>query len=792
MRRLLKFGAFALAALVLSLLVAAMWARGRLQASLPVLDGQVRLRGLEAPVTVDRDALGIPTIGAASRLDVARALGFLHAQDRYFQMDLSRRRAAGELAALVGPRAVALDREIRVHRFRAVARRAVALMAPADRALVHAYAAGVNAGLGALGEHPFEYLLLRQAPAAWRPEDTVLVVLSMFVTLQDTDGSYESTLATMSDVLPPEMFAFMAPEGTAWDAPVVGGPLPMPPVPAREIYDVRERRRGRLPVDARRIPRAGEEAAALGSNNFAVAGRLTADGGALVANDMHLAIRVPNTWYRASWRWGGETVTGVTLPGVPAMVVGSNTHIAWGFTNTYADWSDLVLLEIDPQRPDRYRTPDGWRAFDEHEEIIEVAGQEPRRTTVRWTIWGPVLGADHRGRLRAYRWAAHAADSLAASMMPMEAARTIEEAFDSANGLGTPGQNLVVADRSGRIGWSIYGAIPKRVGFDGRLPASWADGTRGWNGWLDKDEYPRLLDGRDGRIWTANARVVNGALLQTLGAGSYEVGARASIIRDRLMARDRFTPRDLLDVQLDASAAFLERWRGLILETLTPQAVQADERRARLRTILERGWTGQASPDSAAYRIARAFRELVSERVFVFVLADCYEADARFDYTQVRQREGPVWRIVREQPAHMLDPQYASWQEMLLDSIDTVIETLAKDGQLEERRWSEFNVPRFRHPLSRELPLVDAWLDMPPSEIPGDLYTPRMMWGASGASERMVVSPGREEQGIMHMPTGQSGHPLSPFYANSHDAWVKGAPTPFLPGPTQHSLRLRP
>lgn len=807
MRRLLRFSAFALAALVLALIAGGFWARGRLRASLPALDGDVRIAGLGAPVAVDRDALGIPTVRAANRPDLARAMGFLHAQDRYFQMDLSRRRAAGELAALVGARAVALDREIRIHRFRTTARRAIERLAAEDRAVVDAYTAGVNAGLSALGERPFEYLLLGAAPAPWSAEDTVLVVLSMFITLQDTDGSYESTLATMSDVLPAEMFAFMAPRGTDWDAPVVGGAIPMPPIPGKDIYNARERRRGRAPVDVRRrddpaglgtgsrdpgLDERAAEASALGSNNFAVAGRLTADGGALVANDMHLAIRVPNTWYRASWEWPGGTMTGVTLPGVPAMVVGSNTHVAWGFTNTYADWSDIVLLEIDPQRPNRYRTPEGWREFEVYEEVIEVAGQEPQRASVRWTIWGPVLGEDHQGRLRAYRWVAHSAESLAASMLPMESARTIEEAFDSANGLGTPGQNLVVADRSGRIGWSVYGAIPRRVGFDGRLPTSWADGTRGWSGWLEDAEYPRLLDGRDGRIWTANARVVNGDLLEKLGPGSYEIGARARIIRDRLMAKTRFTPRDLLDVQLDTTAAFLERWRALILETLTPDAIRGDDRRARFRALVQDAWTGRAAPDSVGYRLTRAFRDRVSERVFVFVLGDCYEADSHFDYTNVRQREGPVWRIVREQPPHLLDSRYESWPAMLLDSIDSVIETLEEDGDLDDRRWSEFNEVRFRHPLSAAVPLLGRWLDMPPREIPGDLYTPRMMWRSAGASERMVVSPGREADGIMHMPIGQSGHPLSPFYANSHEAWVHGEPTPFLPGPALHSLTLTP
>src|SRR5688500_1154707 len=280
MGRTLRIASGAGALIVVGLAGGGWVAYGRLSASLPALDGQLSLPGLSAPVTVERDRLGIPTIRGRTRVDVARATGFLHAQDRFFQMDLARRRAAGELSALVGPRALALDREIRIHRFRAEARRALTLMSGGDRALLEAYTAGVNLGLRALAAPPFEYLVLRQDPSPWTPDDSLLVVLSMFVTLQDTDGSYEATLATMADVLPPAMYAFMAPRGSEWDAPIDGGPLTIEPVPALSIYDLRSRRTGKPPS----IPRPNTDrvelksgmwepgfdsgdAAAVGSNN---------------------------------------------------------------------------------------------------------------------------------------------------------------------------------------------------------------------------------------------------------------------------------------------------------------------------------------------------------------------------------------------------------------------------------------------------------------------------------------------------------------------------------------------
>ena len=832
MRRLVRVVILALAALLLVAASGAVWARVQLRGSLPQLDGERQVPGLSAPLEIMRDALGIPTVRGATRVDVARATGFLHAQDRFFQMDLARRRAAGELAALVGAPGTAFDREIRIHRFRAEARRAVSLLGARDRAILDAYTAGVNAGLQALDTPPFEYLLLRQTPAPWAPEDSLLVVLSMFVTLQDPDGEYEATLATMHDVLPQAMFDFLTPRGSEWDAPLVGDAFVVPSIPGPDVYNLRAARGRRrrpptpgpsasnleppplgieLPASdavpwAAGLDKSKRDAAAIGSNGFAVAGHLAADGGALVANDMHLGIRVPNTWYRASLEWpdpsspdGWSQISGVTLPGVPAIVVGSNTHVAWGFTNTYADWSDIVLLDVDPDRPSLYLTPQGWRAFERHDEVIEIAGQLPEQQEVLWTIWGPVLEPDYRGRLRAYRWVAHSAEQLAASLTPLESARTIGEAFDEANGLGTPGQNLIVADRSGAVGWSVYGSMPRRRGLDGRIPGSWSDGSWGWDGWLTDAEYPRIVDPPDGRVWTANARIVDGEMLAKLGDGSYEIGSRARIIRDRLAASDSFTPRDLLDIQLDTSAEFLSRWRGLILETLTDEAIDGDDDRALFRDIVAGEWSGQAAPDSAAYRLTREFRRVVSERVIAFVLSECYEADRAFDYTTVRLRDAPIWMLVTEQPQHLLDPQYATWTEMLRDSVDATIEQAMRDGSgnlrrgdLRDRVWSEYNVTAYRHPLSGAVPFIGRWLDMPAAALPGDVYTPRVHSGTQGASQRMVVSPGREADGIMHMPTGQSGHPLSPFYANSHPAWVAGEPTPFLPGPAVHTLTLTP
>jgi penicillin amidase len=272
------------------------------------------------------------------------------------------------------------------------------------------------------------------------------------------------------------------------------------------------------------------------------------------------------------------------------------------------------------------------------------------------------------------------------------------------------------------------------------------------------------------------------------------VGARAHEIRDRLREREQFTARDMLDIQLDARSTFLSRWRDLILRHLDQDTIAGNAARGRFREIVEKDWTGDASPDSAAYRLTRMFRDQVMERVTAFVLADCYEADPSFDYRWIRRREGAIWKLVTERPAHLLNPRYGSWSDLLTASIDAPIQEATENssGDLARKTWSDYNVIAFRHPLSGSLPFVSRWLDMPDGKFPGDVFTPRVHWNIAGASERMVVSPGNEREGIMHMPTGQSGHPLSPFYSNSHGAWARGEPTPFMPGPTRFTLTLEP
>ncbi len=832
----LRWTGRALAALLLLGALAAAsawWALGR---SLPVLDGASPLAGLGATVTVTRDALGVPTVRGATRLDVARATGFLHAQDRLFQMDLLRRRAAGELAELFGPKALPVDRRTRRHRLRQVARQAVASFAPAERALLAAYAAGVDSGAAALDARPFEYLLLRAAPAPWREEDSVLVILAMFIDLTGETGSRDAALGALRDGLPRPFLDLLAPLEGEFDAPLVGEAGVTPPLPGPEVLDLRRSaalgghavppsgRPGRGAEGAaprgpdRDLARAldggpdrehaaglaavglspGPAADALGSNAWALDGRRSAHGGALVADDMHLGLRVPNTWYRASLAWTDEDgaprrLDGVTLPGVPALVAGSNGRVAWGFTNSYGDVQDLVELSAAPGAPDAYLTPDGPRPYLHHAEVLRVKGGADEPLDVVSTIWGPVIDTDHRGRRRALAWTAHHPGGVDLGLLALERAATLDAALEVARQAGMPPQNFLCADDAGRIGWTIAGRLPRRVGFDGRLPVSFTDGSRRWEGLRPPVETPRLLDPPDGRLWTANARVVDGEALTVIGDGGYALGARAGQIRDRLRARETFSERDLLAIQLDDRALFLTRWQALLVRQLTLEAMAEDPRRAEVYRAVK-GWGARAAPGSVGYRLVRAWRLAVTARVLAPLLDAPRRLDPRLGPGDLHQAEGLVWRLVVERPPHLLAPAEGSWDRLLLAALDDVLAALPEQGRrdLGERTWGEQNTAAIRHPLSGAVPGLGRLLDLPAERLPGDTHMPRVQGPAFGASERFVVSPGREAEGIFEMPGGQSGHPRSPFYRAGHAAWVRGEPAPFLPGPALHTLTLRP
>ena len=791
--RVVRYVIGGLVALLL-LIAATVWFTFR--ASLPQLSGDVAIaaRGLAGAASIERDADGTPTIKAKSRADLAFATGFAHAQDRFFQMDLMRRAAAGELAELLGHAVIETDQRFRMHDFRRVATEVMAAAEPAEKAEIDAYVAGANAGLASLRSRPWEYQLLRSQPRAWTAEDSVLAAFSMYLSLNDSTGASEQARAALHEMLPAAMFAFLHPYGTSWDAPLSGGTWQAPPIPPAEVFDLRKQ----TTVQARVRAHSDASEEFVGSNSWAVDGAHSANGAALLANDMHLGLRLPHVWYRArlivdTQDDSRRDLVGVTLPGLPMLLVGSNGHVAWGYTNSYGDWADVVIAEADASKKDHYFHAEGSEAYRVRRETIKVRGEVPLEFNVWTTRWGPVLERDAKGNALVLAWTAHRARASNLHLLQLENAQTVEEALDAANRSGGPVQNIVVADSAGRIGWSVMGQVPVRANYDSALASSWRQLNTGWIGWRTPAEYPRIVAPPSGRLWTANNRTLDARTwLEFFGDGGYDLGARAAQVRDDLLALDQATVDDMRRIQLDDRALFLVRWRDLLLALLTKERVGSDKRRAEaVRLVTD--WSQRAAVDDAGYRIVRAFRMAVRDDVYDALTAAARAKYPDLKFTPPAQFEGPLWELVTERPAHLLSPKYSNWDDALLHSLDSTLAELATTcGDLRSCTWGRATTLDMKHPLSSAVPGLHRLVDMPRDALPGDASMPRVQGPQFGASERLVVSPGREPEGILQLPGGPVDHPLSPFYGAGHAAWVKGTPQPLLPGKTRYTLQLNP
>jgi penicillin amidase len=487
-------------------------------------------------------------------------------------------------------------------------------------------------------------------------------------------------------------------------------------------------------------------------------------------------------------------VSGVSLPGIPAIIVGSNTHVAWGFTNSYGDWLDWV--RIDYADPDRttYRTTGDPMPIRDTRERIAIAGQGDTWIIVRETEWGPIIHEEPDGSALALRWTAHLPGALDLRLGDLARAGTLDEALDTAGRAGIPAQNIVIGDREGRIGWRLAGRLPHRVGdCDPRAPLRPLDGCD-WAGLLPPDEAGALSlrDPPTHRLWTANARVVDGDALALLGDGGYALGARSRQIARSLAERQAFTEGDLLAIQLDDRALFLERWNRLLRQVLKDAGAAA----APDQLAAAEAWNGRASVDSAGYRYTRAFRLAVLGRIQDGLLGPAKVALGQaYVEPDLPQLEGIAWPLLKQRPAHLLPPGHADWNSLLRDAADEAARDIRATGSgpLTARHWGERNTARICHPMADAIPLLGPrFLCMAADPLPGDAQMPRVQGPDFGASQRMVVAPGREAEGILQVAGGQSGHPLSRYWGGGHADWVAGRPTPFLPGSPVSVMTLGP
>jgi penicillin amidase len=785
-----------LAAVLLLFVAAVLGAWLYLRASLAQLDGERSAPGVHAAVTVARDARGVPEIAGVDRLDLAYALGFVHAQERFFQMDLLRRSAAGELAELFGPKALPLDRAHRLHRFRARAAGVLADMAPDDRAFVDRYTAGVNAGINGLGARPFEYVLTGTSPRPWTAADSLLVVWAMFFDLQGGQEPRELARGWLRQHANAAQLAFLLPETTQWDAPLDAAQVAPPGAPVPASPPAWWGTAG----SPRQVAMAAELQDAVGSNNYAIAGSRSVNGAAIVSDDMHLGLQLPNIWYRVALRYpdghgGQRRLVGVTLPGAPPILIaGSNGHVAWAFTNSYGDYIDLVALGTDRAHPRQVRTPAGWETPTSHVERIVVKGATAEELVVRETSLGPIREAG--GVQYAFHWTAHDPAALNLNHIKLEAAGTVDEALAIANTDGIPAQNFVAGDERGSIGWTIAGILPQRhteLGIATFPLASDAEPT--WTGLLPPAQYPRLVNPADGQLSTANNRQLVGEGAQLIGDGGFDLGARNHQLRDGLRALGSKTDvAAAFRVALDDRALFIAPWRERALRALDAQALAGHPQRAEFRRLLETGWDGHASVRSVGYRLARSYMWEMEELLFGAADREMKKIDPRASVAMATTRWPVVAaRLLDERPAAWVPRGFRDWHAVEMAAVDRVIERASAGGKrLADATWGERNTAEIAHPISMAAPFLKPWLAAPADQLPGDANMPRVASPRFGQSERMTVSPGHEEEGIYNMPGGQSGHPLSPFFLAGHEDWVHANPQPLLPGPAKYTLTLTP
>jgi penicillin amidase len=740
---------------------------GALWLTLPPRSQLVRIPGLTGPVDISFDSDGIPRIRAANATDAAAALGFVHARDRLFQMEMMRRAASGRLSEFAGLATVGYDRTMRTLGLR---RRAVAdyPALPAEtRAVLEAYARGVNALIAERGRFGAPEFLFLGRPEPWEPVDSLLWGETMGLWLS-SNWRTELSRQSLAGRVPQQ------PMEELW--PSVGGDgrpeatLAPAPHPAGEFAAVLPR----FP-DPYTLPGSA-------SNEWAVDGHHTATGAPLLAGDPHLAFGFPGIWYLARIETPDGVLAGATAPGVPFLVLGHNGHIAWSFTTTGADVQD-VFVET-PAGDGEYQTPDGPRPFAVREERIKVRGEPDQLLTVRETRHGPVVSdlSDRGGAVLAVAMANLApGNTAAAGLLALNRARDVLAAGKAAAMITAPVQNLLVADRQ-RIALYVTGRVPVRRAGDGSAPVP-GDGSHDWIGWASGEQLPQIIAPASGRLVNANDRIAPPDFPVFLGRDWFG-DWRATRIRELLGRSDRHTAADFARMQVDVRSPFAHQ----ILPALL--AVPVTEDTARRAQALLRDWDGSMTLDAPQPLIFNAW--------------------VHFFYGRVLQRAGiavndggPLAEFV----GFVLSAAGAHWcggdctsmlQPALADAIADLTSRFGNDPL--RWRWGEAHPAEFAHPVLRPLPILGrlGTLSIP---SPGDDTTIdrggpvyKRFQSVHGAEYRGVYDLADLDRSLFIVAPGQSGNLLSRHARDFLTRWRDGATITLGPTPdaTTATIRLTP
>ncbi|HTV88418.1 MAG TPA: penicillin acylase family protein [Stellaceae bacterium] len=757
--------AVAAGAVAAVLLVAAGGLLLYLRTSLPQTVGTIVVPGLQHRVTIARDADDVPLITAADDDDAAFGLGFAHAQDRLFQMDLMRRYGAGRLAEIFGAAALPVDRQMRIlGLYRLAAAEFAQLSRPVRRGL-EAYAAGVNAFLATRrGALPPEFLLLRYAPERWRPADSLVWGKLMDLLLASNDR-IELLRAQLARTLPPGELAFLYPEYPK-NAPTTLASL-------ARLYRC-------LPLD--RLYAALPPRSAVGlvyeSNNWVVDGAHSASGKPLLANDPHLPFEAPGFWYLARLKTPGREIAGGTVPGTPFVVIGHNDDIAWGMTTTGSDVEDLFIEKVDPADPDRYLTPGGSAPFTVRRETIKVRGASSVALTVRRTRHGPVISDMLPGEaVQSGYVLALAAPFLAPGDDTPDAVWGIDRAADwrgfrdALRGFVGPQQNIVYGDRGGTIGFIAPGRVPIRKQGDGWLPVPGWTGDYDWTGFIPFDRLPQATAPPDGHFVSANNKIVPDSYPYFLSR-DWDLPDRFERITQLLDATPRQSPAASAAIQAD-TLSLAARELVPLMTSIAPSDPTARDAIARLRS-----WDFRMDRGTVPPLLFIAWLRQFSRAVFFRHLGA-----AAAGYWELRPRV--IDDVLRSHPEWCGPPaaHTKSCAPLLSSTLGRALAALRRTYGPDTATWTwgRAHIAEFRSPFWRRIPVLRDWLDLAISKGGGfdtvNVGTTTIRDDAQpfaqvfGAGLRIITDLASPADSRMIAAPGQSGNALSPHYADLLRRW---------------------
>ncbi len=507
---------------------------------------------------------------------------------------------------------------------------------------------------------------------------------------------------------------------------------------------------------------------------------------------MHLELAVPNIWYRAELNYGSVRLAGLTFPGLPMLLTGSNGKVAWGFTNSKADVVDLVSLAQAPSFPDAYRVAGGERRFETRLETIAVRGRENVSFDVKQTIWGPVAAQKLLGQDVAIHWTLLDPSATNLDILDMDRVSSVAEGVELFHRVGGAPLNVLLADARGDIAWTMTGRLPKRIGVTGLYSVSWADDDLGWRGYLAPEDIPTIVNPPSGLLINTNNKMLSDKEFP-LGVGhEYQGGVRAWLALRRLSRPDPLSESDLGELQLDTSSDYYRYYRDLALRVLGDDQ---DEEIVAIRRYIE-AWDGRANSDSLGLPLIQEFVFALKDSVLAPIAARCREFDPEFELN-LTLLDDPVKRMIETDRVELLPDRraYADWKTFLRAVLKKTARNLMESEGVKDLKrltWGQANKVEISHPLASAAPFLGWLLNMPRTSLPGCAQCLRVSSENTGANARMVVSPGHEPDGLMQFLGGQSGQPGSPNFSDQQGDWASGRFSSFLSRGESSRMTLLP